>query len=86
MRGHRDDSTSFDARNKGNFLELVRFRAVSEEALHHHLEAASRNAVYTSKNIQNEMITVIGDALQRTIISEIKKVKYFTILADETPF
>ena len=29
------------------------------------------------------MIAVIGDALRRRIINEIKKAEYFTILADE---
>ena len=53
LRGHRDDSTCSDAHNKGNFLELVQFRAVSDEPLRQHLEAAPRNAVYTSKTIQN---------------------------------
>ena len=47
FRGNRDDSTCSDVRNKGNFLELVQFRAVSDEALRQHLEAAPRNAVYT---------------------------------------
>ena len=39
--------------------------------------------MYTPKTIQSEMIAVIGDALRHRIINEIKKAKYFTILADE---
>ena len=45
------------------------------EVLRAHLAAAPRNAVYTSKTIQNEMISVIG--------SHIQKAKYFSLLADE---
>ena len=39
--------------------------------------------MYTLKTIQNEMIAVIGDAIRCRIINEIKKAKYFTILADK---
>ena len=33
LRGHRDDSTASDASNKGNFIELVRFRAENDDFL-----------------------------------------------------
>ena len=48
-----------------------------------YLETAPRNALYTSKTIQNEMISVIGSAIQDNIIEEIHVAKFFTILADE---
>ena len=79
FRGHRDDST---ADNTGNFVQLVQFRAENDDVLRTYLERAPRNALYTSKNIQNEMISVIGSAIQ-DIIEEIHAAKFFTILADE---
>ena len=48
--------------------------------LHACLEIAPRNALYTSKTIQNELI---GSAIQDNIIEEIHTAKFFTILADE---
>ena len=53
FRGHRDDYTATDCDNKGNFMELIQFRAQTDEVLCTH---APRNAVYTSKTVQNEMI------------------------------
>ena len=56
LRGHRDDNIIWDdaeqeGENHGNFIELVRFRAESDELLRHLLQSAPRNAIYTSKTI-----------------------------------
>ena len=44
---------------------------------------APRHALYTSKTIQNEMISVVGSAIQDKIIKEIQAAKFFSLLADE---
>ena len=44
----------------------------------------ARNAQYLSPQIQNEIIGIIAyGILQRDLIDEVKKAKFFTILADE---
>ena len=48
-----------------------------------YIETAPINALYTSKSIQNEMIDVIGSAIEAQIIKEIQAAKFFKILADE---
>ena len=83
FRGHRDDSTALDASNMGNFIELVRFRAENDDVLRTYLETSPRNALYTSKTIQNETIDVIGSAIEDQIIEKIQAAKFFTVLADE---
>ena len=69
--GHRDDSTASDSDYTGNFVQLVQFHAENDDVLRTYLETAPRNALYTSKAIQNEMISVIGSAIQDNIIEEI---------------
>lgn len=49
-----------------------------------HFEKAPQNAKYNSKTIQNELICVTGEWITQTIVSEIKKARFFTVLADET--
>lgn len=83
FRGHRDDSTSNSATNMGNFIELVTFRAENDDTLRQYLETSPMNALYTSKTIQNEMIELVGNAVQDRIIKEVNEAKFFTILADE---
>ena len=51
--GHRDDSTCKELAKRGNFMQLVDFRAQTDNILHEHLEKAPKNAKYTSKIIQN---------------------------------
>ena len=44
FRGHRDDSTAPESTNRGNFIDLVKFRAETNDVLHTYLETAPRNA------------------------------------------
>ena len=86
FRGHSDDHVSlndFEERNVGNFLELLRFRAEHDHILAKHLQSAPRNATYTSKTVQNKMIDVVGTVIRSDIIKEVKKSKYYTLIADE---
>ena len=47
------------------------------------LKTAAKNATYTSKTTQNELIECIGDHIRDSIIHEIKQAKYYSILSDE---
>ena len=49
FRGHRDDSTTSNLDNTGNFVQLVQFRAENDDVLCKYLETAPRNVLYTSK-------------------------------------
>ena len=69
LHGHKDDHITWtnddelDAENEGNFIELVRFRAKTDDVLRRHLNNAPRNAKYTSKTVQNELISIVGDRI-----------------------
>ena len=45
--------------------------------LAHHFKDASKNAMYTSKTIQNQIIDIIGNHIRDKILSEIKEAKYY---------
>ena len=83
LRGHRDDNIvwtnegEIESDNRGNFIELVRFRAESDEVLRHHLQSAPRNAIYTSKIIQNELVHIIGSRIRSDILREIEQAKFY---------
>ena len=87
LRGHRDDGPS--ARddvhtNHGNFLALLHFRVqAGDDILKDHLETAARNAIYTSKTVQNELISISGSIIQRKLLEKVKKVGFFSVIADE---
>ena len=85
LRGHRDDSTADEAKfNKGNFLALIDYSVRSgNSALQKHLSDGAKNATYTSKTIQNELIQCIGNHLREKVLDEIKVAKWFSVLCDE---
>lgn len=84
LRGHRDDSTAPEECNKGNFRALLNYSVRSGNvALAKHLKEASKNAVYTSKTIQNDIIDCIGDHIRDKILGEIKEARWYSILCDE---
>lgn len=89
FRGHRDDQIEWQEQadqeidNQGNFVEMVRFRAETDAILSKHLENAPKNAQYTSKTIQNQLIDVIGSHIRSEILHEIETAKFYSVLADE---
>ena len=90
LHGHRDDKINWNGAgsedrysNEGNFIELVRFCAETDPILHNHLSSAPRNATYTSKTIQNELVSVVGKSIQNEIIEEVKNTQFYSVIANE---
>ena len=88
LRGHRDDKISWleddEAHsNEGNFVELVRFRAETDPVLAQHLAKSPRNARYTYKTIQNELVEVIGECIRNDIQADVKRAKFYSVIADK---
>lgn len=87
LRGDRDDSKYLEdeTRNCGNFQALLDFRIDSgDQVLQKHFATAPKNATYRSKTVQNELIEIIGQEIQREIVSDIQKAGgWFCISADE---
>lgn len=84
LHGHRDDSTAHPDANHGNFLELLRFRIDGgDEVLRDHFASHQRNASYSSKTVQNQLLTIIGDQIRDNIVNDVKASRFYSILANE---
>ena len=87
LRGHIDSGTQVQAdpgTNHGNFWALLDYWIEAGDSdLAHHLATAPRNATYTSGDIQNQLISVIGGLICGKILSKVTDTKYFTVIADE---
>ena len=80
FRGHDE---SLDSKNRGNFIELVKFTSTFNDKLANVvLENASWNAKYTSPTIQKEILHVLASNVWNAIREEIGDAK-FCILVDE---
>lgn len=83
LRGHRDDQTSSSG-NKGNFIALLDLIANFDERLNHHLEFGKKNCRYTSKTIQNQLITIIGNIIREEVTADLRvDDAVVSIIADE---
>ena len=74
LRGDGDEGDS-------NFMQLLYLRAVDQPQLLTWLKR--RTDKYTSPQVQNELLTVMGCTVIRIISETIQKVQYFSIMADE---
>ena len=87
LRGHRDDSKHYedDKANPGNLQEILKFlgRCGENALFDEHLQSAPKSATYRSKTTQNELIKICGDLIVAKICTEIRRAKYFSVLADE---
>ena len=86
LRGHRDDSQHNKQlyMNSGNFQQLLKLISeIGKNDLKSVIENVPKNATYRSKTIQNQIINIVGDKVKSEIIGEIRKSKFFSILADE---
>jgi len=82
FRGHNDVISSL---NKGVFWEMVEFMANNgDEVLHEHLRTAPKNATYLSHQSQNEMITIVGEAIREDTLRQVREAGKFVIMLDET--
>ena len=67
----------------GNFRAILQFHSIGNSELAAHLKE-SPNATYLSPDIQNELITLIGEKILSSISSEVKDASCFAVIADET--
>ena len=73
LRGHLDDSTANESTctNKGNFKALLQMYATKDKVMQKFIESCPANALYTSKTIQNELISLISGIIRQQIIQNL---------------
>ncbi len=70
--------------NHGNFWALLQFRvSAGDSILEEHLLSHARNCSYTSADIQNQIVLILGDQIRSQIVAKLNKAKWFTMIADE---
>ena len=87
LRSHRDSGMDVECDtnvSRGNFWALLQFRvAAGDITLGEHLAKAPRNAIYTSPDVQNQVINILGDHIRGKILSKVREAQFFTLVADE---
>lgn len=86
LRGHRDDAHHYiedDALNPGNFIMFLKYGAYCGNIMDLLFKDCPSNKTYRSKTIQNDILAICGEMVKEVIVEEVKKAKFFTVLADE---
>lgn len=68
----------------GKFRSLLRYRSNFDYNLRERLLNCPKNATYLSPDIQNQIINICGQLIQKKIASEIALSDCFSIITDET--
>lgn len=81
QRGHRETT---DSERKGMFLSMLELLAKHDPMIRKRLQNQPKNAMYTSKTIQNEILQCLAGMVKDNIIKEVKESQQFSIIVDET--
>jgi len=83
QRGHREDMATSD--NPGNFRKILQLVVRHDASIADRFVANSDVVTrYTSKNIQNELLSVMADMVRKQVIDDVKQSVYFSVIVDET--
>ena len=75
---------NIDSSNRGNFKELIHFKAKTYSIDLNKFITHNQNANYLSPEIQNEIPTICNSIIKEKILNEIRQSKYFSIIVDGT--
>lgn len=77
LRGHREDPNS---KNRGNFLEIVEHFAKYDQNFKLYYEQSNN---YCSPLIQNEIIGISADLIEKIIVEDVKECGFYSLMVDE---
>ncbi|KAL2094555.1 hypothetical protein ACEWY4_009274 [Coilia grayii] len=75
------NNESAGSSNRGNYMELLNIFAEKDDRLSTHLKSSS---LFTSNQIQNDLILAIGDVLRQDIKAEVNAAPFVSVQVDET--
>ena len=70
--------------NVGNFRSLLLLQARHDDVVRERILSGPKNAPWIGHDLQNSLISIMAEWVLKTIISEVKIARYYTLIVDET--
>ena len=67
MQGHRESMISNPSGNRGNFLAMLDYIVKYDPILQDYIQLGKKNQQYTSKVIQNKIVSIIAPLLREKL-------------------
>ena len=86
LQAHQQDKINFTGpatRNEGNVIAIVRLLAKHNATLNEHLISGPKNAKYTSKTTQNEILEIAANQIRDFYRNCLQHCSHFSLIADE---
>lgn len=71
-------------REDGDFYYFIEWKRGFDSILRNYMDSSPRNARYLSLQIQNELISCLGNEIRESVVKQIEKSKFYSVMADET--
>lgn len=84
FRGHRENIYSNESSPRGDFLSIVELLAKYDPVLQELLNKPNGQTKYLSPKIQNELIAVLVQKVEKALINEIITAAFYSIMFDTT--
>ena len=84
LRGHREADLEDMSVNVGNFRSLLLLQARHDDVVREQMLSGLKNASWLGHDLQNSLISIMAEWVLKTIISEVKTARYYTLIVDET--
>ena len=81
FRGHREH---LGVPNSGNFLAIIQLLATYDPVLKELVNRPEGSVKYLSPDIQNELIYILAQRVQRDITAEINEAPFYSVIMDTT--
>ena len=72
LHGHKESESS---QNRENSLEILELMAKYGPIIHHRLNDGPENEVYTSSQIQNALLNVMGNMVRKQICEAVQRAR-----------
>ena len=84
LRGHREADLEDMSVNVGNFQSLLLLQARHDDVVRERMLSGPKNDSWLGHDLQKSLMSIMAEWVLKTIMSEVKTARYYTLVVDKT--